>query len=154
MGYDRKSYENVVDPHFAAIYDQTLEAAGEMARGNPFLEIIGTPLHGGNPSPSGVKHDQEKPDMSLLSSIAMVKIAEVMTYGKKKYSAHNWRGGLGYSRLLAAALRHTFSYLGGEDKDPETGLSHLAHASCCLMMLLEQETTRPDMDDRYSRESK
>jgi hypothetical protein len=101
---------------------------------------------------SGIKHDQEKPDMSLLSSIAIVKMAQVMTYGKKKYSAHNWRGGLAFSRLLAAALRHIFAYLGGEDKDPETGLSHLAHASCCLMMLLEQESTRPDLDDRYKRE--
>lgn len=105
-------------------------------------------------SSPGVKHDQEKPDMSLLSSIAMVKIAQVMTYGKKKYSAHNWRGGLSYSRLLAAALRHLFAYLGGEDKDPETGLSHLAHCGCCLMMLLEQEVTKPELDDRWKPEAK
>jgi hypothetical protein len=98
---------------------------------------------------SGVKHDQEKSDMSLLSAIAMVKIAQVMTFGKKKYSAHNWRGGIVYSRLLAAALRHLFAYLGGESKDPETGLSHLAHAACCIMMLLEFEDTRTDLDDRY-----
>jgi hypothetical protein len=84
----------------------------------------------------------------------MARIAEVMTYGKKKYSAHNWRGGLSYSRLLAAALRHIFAYLGGESKDPETGLSHLGHASCCLMMLLEFETTRPDLDDRYKEPTK
>ena len=99
--------------------------------------------------PTGVKHDQEKPDMSLLSPIAMVKIAEVMSYGKKKYSAHNWRGGFILSRPAAAALRHLFAWLGGEDKDPETGLSHLAHASCCLMFLLEFETTKPELDDRF-----
>lgn len=98
---------------------------------------------------TGIKHDQEKPDMSLLSASALFRIAEVMTYGKKKYSAHNWRGGLAFSRLLSACLRHIVAYVGGEDKDPETGLSHLAHASCCLMMLLEFETTRPDLDDRY-----
>lgn len=97
----------------------------------------------------GVKHDQEKPDMSLLSAIAITRIAEVMSYGKKKYSAHNWRGGLAFSRLLGACLRHVFAYVGGESIDPESGLSHLAHASCCLMMLLEFETTRPDLDDRY-----
>lgn len=97
----------------------------------------------------GVKFDNEKPDMSLLSSIAIVKVAEVMSYGKRKYSAHNWRNGLAYSRLLGAALRHVFAYLGGETKDPETGLSHLAHAVCCLCMVLEFEETRPDLDDRY-----
>lgn len=101
---------------------------------------------------SGVKYDQEKPDMSLLSPIAIKKMAEVMTFGKKKYSANNWRGGIVYTRLIAAALRHIFSYLGGETFDPETGKSHLAHAMCCLMMVLEFEETRPDLDDRYKKE--
>lgn len=98
---------------------------------------------------TGIKHDQEKVDMSLLSSIAIYKISQVMSFGKKKYTAHNWRGGFVWSRPAAAALRHLFSWLGGEDKDPETGLSHLAHAACCIMFLLEFETTRPDLDDRH-----
>ncbi len=105
------------------------------------------------PTSTGVKHDQEKTDMSLLSTIAMVKVAEVMTFGKKKYSAHNWRGGFVWSRPAAAALRHLFAWIGGEDKDPETGLSHLAHCACCIMFLLEFETTRPDLDDRYKPET-
>lgn len=103
---------------------------------------------------AGRKDDGEKPDMSLLSSIAIAKVAAVMTFGKKKYSANNWRKGLVYTRLLAAALRHIFAYLGGESKDPETGISHLAHAMCDLMMVLEFEETRPDLDDRYKAESK
>lgn len=98
---------------------------------------------------SGIKHDGEKPDMSLLSSIAMTEVAKVMTFGKKKYAAHNWRGGFVWSRPAAAALRHIFAWLGGEDKDPETGLSHLAHASCCLMFLLEFEQTHKQLDDRH-----
>lgn len=98
---------------------------------------------------TGVKHDGEKADMSLLSGIAVHKIAQVMTFGKRKYSANNWRGGIAYSRLVGAALRHIFAWLGGESLDPETGYSHLAHASCCLMMLLEFESTRPELDDRY-----
>jgi hypothetical protein len=99
--------------------------------------------------PTGIKHDENKPDMSLLSSIALVKIAQVMTFGKQKYTAHNWRGGFVWSRPIAAALRHLLAYMGGEDKDPETGLSHLAHCACCLMFLLEFEETHPGLDDRY-----
>lgn len=99
--------------------------------------------------PTGIKHDQEKPDMSLLSSIALVKMSEVMTFGKKKYSAHNWRGGFLWSRPLSAAFRHLVAYIGGEDKDPETGLSHLSHCACCIMFLLEFEETRRDLDDRF-----
>lgn len=100
-------------------------------------------------APTGIKHDQGKPDMSLLSNIALLKVAEVMTFGKKKYSAHNWRGGFIWSRPLAAAARHLFAYIGGEDKDPETGLSHLAHCVCCLMFILEFENTHKELDDRY-----
>jgi hypothetical protein len=102
----------------------------------------------------GIKHDQEKPDMSLLSSIALVKLAEVMTYGKKKYTAHNWRGGIATSRLYAALQRHLTAWNGGQSVDPESGLSHLGHAAACLMMLLEFETTRPELDDRYKPEAK
>lgn len=101
--------------------------------------------------PTGVKHDEDKPDMSLLSNSALLKIAQVMTFGKKKYSAHNWRGGFIWSRPLAAAARHLYAYIGGEDKDPETGLSHLAHACCCLFMVLEFEETHKELDDRFKK---
>jgi len=98
------------------------------------------------------KYDQEKIDLSLLSPIAILEIGKVMTFGKKKYAAHNWRSGFAWSRLLAAALRHIFSYMGGENLDPESGLSHLAHAGCCIMFLLEFEVTHKDKDDRWKRE--
>ena len=103
-----------------------------------------------NNTMSGTKHDQEKPDMSLLSSVAIIEVAKVMSFGKRKYAAHNWRGGIAYSRLLAACLRHVFAFLGGEDLDPETGICHLAHAMCCLMFILEFFLTgRSSLDDRY-----
>lgn len=101
---------------------------------------------------AGIKHDQEKPDYSLLSSVALDEIAQVMTYGKKKYSSHNWRAGLANSRLFSAACRHLFAWLRNEDLDPETGLSHLAHAGCCIIMLLENTKLRPQLDDRWKHE--
>jgi hypothetical protein len=97
----------------------------------------------------GVKFDADKPRMDLLSSVALVKVSEVLTYGAKKYDEHNWKKGMYWSRCLGAALRHIFAFIGGESKDPETGLSHLAHAVCCLMFLLEYEETHPEFDDRY-----
>lgn len=101
------------------------------------------------PALAGVKHDQGKPDMSLLSPHALLEVAKVMDFGKKKYAAHNWRAGMAWSRLLAAALRHLMAFMAGEDLDPETGLSHLAHAMCCLMFILEFTKTHKDLDDRY-----
>lgn len=103
---------------------------------------------------SGVKHDQEKPELALISSIAITRLGEVMSYGKKKYAAHNWRAGISQSRLLSAALRHLFAYIGGENKDAESGLSHLAHAMACVMMLIELTETKPELDDRYANKSR
>lgn len=96
----------------------------------------------------GVKFDGEKPRMDLLDPYSMEQLSLVLTFGANKYAAHNWRKGIAKSRLLAAALRHLFAYLKGEDKDPESGLSHVAHAMCCCMFLLGLEH-RNELDDRY-----
>lgn len=87
--------------------------------------------------------------MELLPTIPLRAIAEVLTFGAKKYDAHNWRGGIEYSRLIGAAYRHLSAYNDGEDKDPESGLSHLAHLGCCVLFLLEQEAKGTGHDDRY-----
>jgi hypothetical protein len=41
-----------------------------------------------------------------------------------------------------------FAWWRGEDTDPETGLSHLAHAGCCLMFLMEYQRNSWGTDDR------
>ena len=96
-----------------------------------------------------IKHDQGKAPLTLLSREALEQVALVMEFGREKYAAHNWRQGFAWSRPLSAALRHIMAFNDGEDKDPESGLSHLAHAACCIMFLLEFEKTRPDLDDRW-----
>lgn len=97
----------------------------------------------------GVKHDAGKPRMDLLPPEALREIAVVLALGAEKYDAHNWRKGFAYSRLIAAALRHVFSWVGGENTDPESGKSHLAHAACCLLFLITFEVTKAGSDDRY-----
>lgn len=97
----------------------------------------------------GIKHDSEKPDLSLFSRVWLLGVGAVLTFGKRKYAAHNWRKGIEISRLISAALRHILAFNAGEDLDPETGLSHLDHASCCIMFARELIETRPDLDDRY-----
>jgi hypothetical protein len=97
----------------------------------------------------GTKYDQEKPRVDLLDPLALEGIANVLAFGAKKYAAHNWRGGISYSRLIAAIIRHTFAILRGEDTDPESGLPHVDHLGCSVMFLSNMMKTRPDMDDRY-----
>ncbi len=111
----------------------------------------------------GTKHDGGKVDLSLLSSVWIIGVGRVLTKGKRKYSAHNWRQGLEIARLMGGVFRHLYLFLAGIDYDvnpncPEcksgtcekhTGEHHLSCASCGLMFISEMLITRPDLDDRY-----
>lgn len=98
---------------------------------------------------TGNKFDSEKPRTDLLDPLALEGLAKVLAFGAKKYAAHNWRGGISYSRLIAAAIRHIFAIMRGEDIDHESGLPHVDHLGCCWMFLSNMMKTRPDLDDRW-----
>lgn len=97
----------------------------------------------------GTKYDAEKPSMDLLDTTALVEMARVLDYGKHKYNAHNWRAGIQWSRTVAAIMRHVTAFNNGEDVDPETGISHIAHAAVNCMFLLNFQQTHKELDDRY-----
>ena len=113
--------------------------------------LKGCPSHEeANMEECAMKNDisDNKVMMQLLPPLAQERIAEVFTFGAKKYDDWNWAKGMEYSRLYGALNRHMTAWYKGEDNDPETTKSHLAHAGCCIMMLLELSETRPDLDDR------
>ena len=88
----------------------------------------------------GLKFDSAKPEMYLLPPLATLEVGKVLTYGAQKYDAHNWRKLENLQdRYTSAAMRHLLAHMAGEKVDEETGLSHLAHAMCCLMFKLEDE---------------
>ena len=103
-------------------------------------------------APAGVKHDTGKPRMELLSRHALEAEARVLAFGAQKYDADNWRKGMAWRRLVGAAFRHLAAFADGEDVDPETGLSHLAHLRCCAGFLIEYQTFGLGVDDRHKRE--
>lgn len=82
--------------------------------------------------------------------IAKHQITGVFAYGAKKYKVGNWHAGEGFawSRLIRAAEGHADAYFNGEVLDPESGLPHLAHCVCCILMLLEHHLTGFGEDDR------
>lgn len=93
----------------------------------------------------GVKPER----MSLIPWDAIKEIALVYNFGAKKYAAHNWRKGYEWSKSYDALIRHVTSWWEGEDVDPESGLSHLAHAGFHIFTLLIFKKVFPDFDDRY-----
>ena len=90
-----------------------------------------------------------KPRLELVPFDVIEEIAEVLTFGAEKYEANNWARGARWGRYFAALLRHLFAWWRGEDLDPETGKSHLAHAGCCLFFLMAYQRHGWGEDDRF-----
>lgn len=107
---------------------------------------------------SARKDDKGKPPISLIPRSALLAEARVLAKGKERYGAHNWReGGIAWSRLLDAAMRHIAAFTDGEDFDngPEGSKElHLANARCCLGFLIEYYEKGLGQDDRYKPEAK
>ena len=105
---------------------------------------------------TGVKFDDGKPEYGLIPANALHEVVKVLTYGAKKYSRDNWKQVPDRERrYFDAMMRHIWAVRRGEDVDAETGMSHYAHAGCCLLYLLEMsidKTIQENTNDRPSPE--
>ena len=101
------------------------------------------------PAEQAAHHDAGKPMFDLLPAESLAEIQLVMEFGAKKYGAQNWRKGTCWRKYLGSAMRHLFAWAAGEDLDPDSGLSHLAHAGCNILFLLSYSKTGAGTDDRY-----
>lgn len=98
----------------------------------------------------GRKDDGNKPRLELIPPEMMHALGEVLAFGAEKYDDRNWEQGMAWGRVYGALQRHLNAWWGGEAKDPETGMSHLWHASCCLAFLVAYEAREVGTDDRPS----
>jgi hypothetical protein len=100
----------------------------------------------------GTKYDQGKPRWHLVPP-EFEEVVKVLTYGAAKYEERNWERGISYNRIISSTFRHIFSWIKGERDDPETGLHHLAHATCNVLFLLTYEMRgMVEFDDRARKE--
>ena len=96
----------------------------------------------------GRKNDANKPRYDLIPPESLEGPAKVLALGSIKYSDRNWEKGMRWGRVFAALMRHLWAWWRREKVDPETGLSHLWHAACCLMFLIAYEERAIGEDDR------
>ena len=76
----------------------------------------------------GLKFDNDKLLYSLIPPETTKALAEVLTFGAKKYAPGNWKlVENGQTRYLDALFRHLEAFRSGETHDPDSGLHHLAH---------------------------
>lgn len=89
-----------------------------------------------------IKSDHGKPSLSPLLTIApavLAAVAAVRVYGLRKYPNGTERQ-VSQPRYIDATLRHIAAHITGETTDPESGLPHLAHAACSLLLALQVAT--------------
>lgn len=99
----------------------------------------------------GKKDDSEKRRYDLLPRRALQAVVERLDFGAKRYTPHNWRMGIKYSRLVGATERHLNAFLLGNNIDPDGGLHELSGAAISILMLLEYELEgrREELNDLY-----
>lgn len=100
---------------------------------------------------SGRKDDEGKLRYDLLPRQALREVVSRLTFGAKKYEPDNWRKGIAYSRLVAAAERHWNAWLHGNITDADCDLHELSGVAINVLMLLEFEieNRREELNDVY-----
>lgn len=96
----------------------------------------------------GLRHNQSKPQWSLVPQTALIPMVEVLEFGAKKYAPYNWMKGLSVKEICESMKRHLDSFMEGENHDLESKLSHIGHIQCNALFLSWMMQNRPDMDDR------
>lgn len=96
----------------------------------------------------GRKDDRGKAPHHLIAPEIQDALAAVLEFGAQKYAPRNWEKGMSWSRPFSALMRHMWAWWRGERADPETGMSHLWHAACCIMFLVAYEERNSGIDDR------
>jgi hypothetical protein len=95
-----------------------------------------------------IRYDSDKPMWNLLDWEFIHEVVLVLTKGASKYSPENWKKGMNFSRPFNSLIRHVYSWWRGENNDPETGCSHLAHA-CANLMFLFRYTIDKEKYERF-----
>lgn len=94
------------------------------------------------------RFNTDKPKWSLVDFKSLEPMVNVLEFGAKKYSAHQWKIGLPTTEICESLLRHIFAYMNGENNDKDSGLPHIGHAMCNLMFLQYMMDNKPEFDDR------
>lgn len=89
----------------------------------------------------------------LLPVDALWHVALVFGKGAEKYADRNWERGLQWSKSYGALQRHLALWWARDPDDPETHLSHMAHAAWHCLVLLAHELRVAGVDDRPNYEA-
>lgn len=136
--------------------DALLNAASDQQKikDQEYLNMLATVNLTPKTKNEALRFNAGKPDWSLVEFAGLEEMVRVLEMGAKKYSRGNWKNGQGlsFNECMSSLLRHAHSWLAGEDTDPESKLSHIAHIQCNAMFLSyfikhPEKFTRDDRDN-------
>jgi hypothetical protein len=91
----------------------------------------------------------KKPQLWLVPRSFIIRTAQAMADGARKYGPYNWREKAVRATVYqSAADRHLSAWLDGEDHATDSGYHHLAHAGACIAILIDAIETGNLVDDR------
>lgn len=100
-------------------------------------------------NPKDIAGSKKPSTWSVMPRWVMLLVGRVMSVGAAKYGAFNYRETRISASVYQDALeRHLQLWFDGEDTDPESGVSHLAHAIASCALLLDAQATGKLHDDR------
>lgn len=92
---------------------------------------------------------RKKAPLHLVPGVAIAYMAQALRNGATKYGQANWREKPVLAQeYIAAALRHLYSWLDGEEVASDSDVHHLAHALATIGIVLDAMETGTLRDDR------
>lgn len=92
---------------------------------------------------------QAKPCLSFMPTNVLFEVAKVHRLGAEKYGKGNWCDSIIKNSVYHDAIqRHLAQWFYGEDKDEESGCSHLAHIVACCLIVMDCKARGTVDDDR------
>lgn len=80
-------------------------------------------------SPTGGQKGRKPLEVGAVDPMARAELGRVAAYGSAKYERGNYLRGYDWSLNVDALHRHMLAFEAGEDRDPESGCLHTAHAA-------------------------
>lgn len=99
-------------------------------------------------SETGGQKGKKLAQVGALDPQALLEVARVAGFGADKYERYNFLRGYEWSLSFDALCRHLFAWWSGEDKDPESSLSHMAHVGWHALALIAFEQRQVGTDNR------
>ncbi len=98
----------------------------------------------------GLRFNDGKPRYDLIPPEFMDALATHYGRGAAKYQDRNWERGMNWSKCFASLMRHAWSWMRGQDFDPENGTHHMVAVAWNAIAIYTYATRNIGTDDRIN----